>query len=995
MLRYKVKNATAKEVTLALESTCQSLLNATTLDKKLADYAFFPLCFVFRESKALPSRATEIALDCLQVLIERGWRQETSVEVCKQLLILFSILCVDDTTDGLKKDAAEGISIAAMRCINSLCLYAGNAVSALVASQTADIIPVLGHVISVILTSANEASAVELQVQAMQALIALESSLTEDRVLRSFLPGIVSGLTKILQPTTKSRRSYRVLEHSLQAMTIILQKTLGNHVTTNDANSQTEDTQNENDSWIATTSAQVKMALANIVGLRYHQKTEILEAIFLMCMKVVDDCSDVLGNCTSLMLETLACICCQDADVNIAKRDLSAMQRLLDSHVDLPDILRASAYDWISALPRVMLSTDDVKRARHIRLIITTYRILSCTNCDLSTLDRELAGSLQESTTASIKQAWNTSIQAADPCFPEVASLPNGLSLSKLARQFDSSALLSISQKDSLQDISVLVEAYESTIPSGVIKKQLAETIQGTKSDNSLACLFLSSRLFINATKKAMEIDEFLSYESSVDGDTENFMEVVYSYGVNVLSETAIEDDGDWRRQAMALEIVAWQSSYAKLYFQSELVDILYPVLERIGSRNALLREYAMTCLNMITRSCGFHSSRELVVQNADYLVNAIALKLNTFEISPQAPRVLSMMVQLCGPTLFPYLDDIVESVFAALACFHGYPRLAESLFEFLCSVVDVASNTSPLTIKSPGLDHQKMHQAPTSVGEVAALLQKRTSRMKLDANPALDTASGSDPVPNVPWETLNVSGNTGEEIGPEEGKGHGAGEQKPRSVDKTYSMVQSIVRLGQHYLTQESPKLRLWLLQLTSSGCNALASNEDEFLPLINDVWPVVVKRLYDPESYICIAANETLAKIFQTAGDFVSSRVELEWPEMRDLYQRTHAQIKGAKTGKGSLGTFTSANQIWEALLNMFIALIMYVRMEAETQDQLMEMLGPLVNTRQDIRMALEGLNADSLWLQLLLEHRNDGNLVELETPSMQGFSFTKIAA
>ncbi|MCJ1478196.1 hypothetical protein MMC13_006872 [Lambiella insularis] len=994
VLRYKTKNASAKEVILALETALQTLSTSTGLDTKLADYVFFPLSFVFRESKVLPSRATEIALDCLRILIEQGWQQNVGVEVCKQLLVLFGFLCGGDPIDGLSNVVTEGKSIAAVKCINSLCLHAPNAVSDLVASNESESIPVIGHTISSLLLSAREASAVELQVCAIQALNAMESCLFKKQMLRNFLPGIVSGLTKVLHPKTKLRRSYKVLECGLHAMTTILRKTLSNGNNSNQAKHTVEDTHNEDSSWIAATSAQVKQALANVVGLRYHERREVLEALFLLCMKVVDDCSNALGNCMSLMLETLACICCQDADLNTAEKDLLAMGRLLNRHVELPDLLKASTYDWISALPRVLQSTEAVKRLRHVRLITTAYRILSHTNSDLSVIDRALAVNLQESTIASIKQGSRISIQSLDTHLLQIAAAPYELPLSQIALRIDSLAILNSPQNHSLRDISLLVDAFDSTIPSTAIKKQLAESLQGKHSDQGLAYLWLSSKIFRHAAENEMKVVEFVDDPSDGNDSNKNFMEVVYSHCMKILSETAIEDEGQWRQQAVALEIIAWQSSYDKLRFRSELVDALYPILERLGSRNTVLRDHAMSCLNIVSRACGYQSASQLVIENADYLVNSVAVKLNTFEISPQAPQVLSMMVQLCGPTIIPYLDDVVETIFATLACFHGYPRLAESLFQFLRTIIDVASLTSSSTVERSGSDHQTTRRAPiTSVADVGNLLQKRVLCMDQNQRALLRFEFGSGPAANVPWEPSDLPVNTGENVVREATSNLEFTEKRQQLPTKSYLMIQSIVRLGQHYLTQESPKLRLWLLQLTTSSCNILASNEDEFLPLINDIWPAVVGRLYDPEAYICIAASETLAKISQAAGDFVSSRVEVEWSGMRDLYKRAHSQIKSPNEERGSFGNFGSAYQVWEALLRMFVTLVMNVRMEAEMEDEVMELLGPLVSSRRDVRDALESLNADTVWLQQSLKRCDHSDFVELAVPSMNGFSFSEL--
>lgn len=45
---------------------------------------------------------------------------------------------------------------------------------------------------------------------------------------------------------------------------------------------------------------------------------------------------------------------------------------------------------------------------------------------------------------------------------------------------------------------------------------------------------------------------------------------------------------------------------------------------------------------------------------------------------------------------------------------------------------------------------------------------------------------------------------------------------------------------------------------------------------PLVNDVWPVVVRRIYDNEPNVVLTAMNALSVVFRHAGDFVSTRVE-----------------------------------------------------------------------------------------------------------------------
>jgi hypothetical protein len=249
-------------------------------------------------------------------------------------------------------------------------------------------------------------------------------------------------------------------------------------------------------------------------------------------------------------------------------------------------------------------------------------------------------------------------------------------------------------------------------------------------------------------------------------------------------------------------------------------------------------------------------------------MVNAISLRLNTFDISPQAPQVLVMMIRLTGPTLLLYLDDIVGSIFAALDNFHGYHRLVEVLFSVLGEIVSAGSKSNQLQItNSPTttINHRKTAPPVPTISDIITLLSKKPNS-ESDALPHED-------FPRTPWKSAKTLLDEAEAPPPEEA------EQEEPSTEiekppptKTHKMLTSIARLSQHYLTSSSPVLRSKLLNLITTSSSALYTDEDAFLPLVNDIWPVVIARLYDSEPFVQISACQTISKLCECAGDFLS---------------------------------------------------------------------------------------------------------------------------
>src|SRR5690606_22271970 len=102
------------------------------------------------------------------------------------------------------------------------------------------------------------------------------------------------------------------------------------------------------------------------------------------------------------------------------------------------------------------------------------------------------------------------------------------------------------------------------------------------------------------------------------------------------------------------------------------------------------------------------------------YMVNSVALRLNTLDISPASTQVLTMMIRLTGPRLVPFLDDVVESIFAALENYHGYPLFVESLFSVLKELVNQAVKSDTLLLEDQKHSvpvHKKKRPQPEGIG--------------------------------------------------------------------------------------------------------------------------------------------------------------------------------------------------------------------------------------------------------------------------------------
>lgn len=956
-----------------------------SLDEKLADYVFFPLSHVFRDSKTLPARAVEIAVQCLQILVSHGWRDRIDYGLGKQLLILLTLLARGSAAEVKGNDVNEELSTSAFECLAAFFEVLGFPSSSTKGFTDIENIPVLGHAVTVTLDGILEGPSSKVQMAALHALHGLLFVVLDEQARISFFPGVISCLTKVLQPSSQSRRSYKILEASLTELGLLIRDVLGDDnaclrecETMTSSEISREKYKRPDEAHLKAWSAQVKLALANVTRLRHHSRPEIRNALFQLCVSVLEDCRESLSESTTMVVETLLVISSIGAADNDRKME-STVKSIMTTDAGTVDILKSSLHNWIIALPRIIQSNDDTAKGRIVRQISSSLKLIEELCVDSDVLQEAISSNLLTSIVSLIQLSPPRGIDQLDVTTTSQMFMPSRTSSTSIVFP----PILTDGHEDVLYKLQPVVERLTASPSSAAVARRMTESVRNSSGQEKIASLWLLLRFLDDQSSSHSSTDQFLDFGINSQDSELELLEHLYSVSLEILAQSADGAAPDWRLQALALEGVALQARRQGVGFRPELVDALYPVVERIGSGHIALRKHAMTCLNTLSIACGYNSSSDLVVANVDYLVNAVALKLNTFDISPQAPRVLLMMVNLCGPSLIPYLDDLVESIFAALASFHGYSRLVESLFSVLGTIVDEGRKAAaPILLGETAIsDQRRKKYSPITVADLAEALKSPKSIGLND-----EDHTQAYPVPSETGGSPTAA--TQEQQGSRQNKTLEAPSAPPPS--KTYTMVQAIARLGQHYLTNDSPMLRRQLLQLTATACTTLCRNEDEFLPVINDIWPVVVERLYDAEPYVSVAAADAVSTICERAGDFMSSRIESEWHELCKLYWKVRRRLQAEKRGSSGRGTYTPAYQVWDALVKLLIAIVSFVGLEAGMEDDTFDMLGDYINVRQDIREAITCLNPDAAWLETERQLQLHQGLERAPVPVMGGFVF-----
>ncbi|KAK2624803.1 hypothetical protein QTJ16_005996 [Diplocarpon rosae] len=978
-----------------LEEKCQR--TDGVFDEKLADYVFFPLSQILQRKKTYADRLSEVTIRCMSVLLKYGWRKSIALDLAKQLLILLTF--VAGGVPGKESNPPpEELLIEAYGALAALFRALANTPEGAASVVDSGTLPALGHCVTVVLDGVKHGPSAPAQLLALQALDAVWHCIKDPQALSNFLPGTVSALTKFLMPGTGARRSRKALVKGLEVLAHVFVSTVSDIRTRNIRNEKVPVAAAEADAeqrnltrpWLKATAGQIKLALSNVIRLRSHESVEVRKALNSLCITLLDECHDTLSEASAILVETCLTLSGVDVEDNLCERSTS-LADLASIHPILTDLIKNTVYNWVTSLPRVIQSNDDTAKHAALGQLSKAQGLLVELNLASPILEDALAMSLRDCITVTLEASpASTGVQEAvfDMNSQATISLTAEHALSC---QFRPIIMGEKSQRQTRDELIKVIGNFGTRQSQLSMASDMLEYARSASGPSLLSAYWLSSQILRSAESSNKDMDEFIQSSFTLSDEQETMNAELFSYSLSLLTNT---DDRilDWRLQAIALEVVADTAQRMDMGFRSELVDTLYPVVQLLGSPDSRLREHAITCLNIISRSCSYANARDLIVDNVDYMVNAISLRLNTFDISPQAPQVLIMMIRLTGPTLLPYLDDVVESIFAALDNFHGYQSLVDVLFSVLGEIVTVGSKPDQLCIgNAPSVIHRKSRPDPPSISQLLKLLIPKTI--------SKDAPSDHEAVPQRPWKSAKTLLDEADPTAknPDGFDGDGASVMEPALDNeiakppptKTYTMLQSISRLSQHHLTSSSAHLRTKLLALIRTSSPTLAFNEDAFLPLVNDIWPVLVARLYDPESYVRIAACETVEELCRCAGDFLSSRIRDEWSSMLELAKESKAKAESERKGYGSRGVHSQIIKVWDGVASLLSTVVEHVRVEDEMFDDVVDVLGSLVWERRSVRDALSAVNADAVWLALQINGRSR----RVETPVMGEFKFAAV--
>ncbi|CAB4439024.1 unnamed protein product [Rhizophagus irregularis] len=791
-------------------------------------------------------------------------------------------------------------------------------------------------------------------------------------------------------------------------------------------------------SWLKATKLQIKILISQIFTIRNHSAWQLRLAFVKFSYKLLSCSAKCLDNCVPILIETLVFYLNDDYEqVSIPCRQNLNMLRLHSQFKNFTPILKENFDTWLTSLPRYLVGLDENAKFNALSLIAGFTSLLgsdiqTVLNFSLQRVSDGLLSAL-EFDTSDVQVVENRLIIGQYDSIEDEHTISSDFDSKCIVPSFSQPQYKHIREQRVRTCISLVLRlfGYFSNL-SFLIDHFLAYFRDKEFKRFYAQCIFVIKEILLGAA--GIDIGKTSSFEySKIVMKPANALQDVKRIARSILREyiesdvirglinidpatKAVFDSNRSKsveRKILAtsnvsiesqnlivlvncfiLEGIAAISRILGMEFRVELMDALYPILEKVGENNMLIHETADITLAHVSIWCGYSSKKALVLENVDYLVNVVSQKLNQVIVNPQTPQVLTAMIHVVGPPVLPFIDDSIEEIFDALDSYHMKPYLLNQLVNVLFAVIitisesvkkemeeeqeEVNCNYNPLEneieiskeiaefvsqYKTENERETKTSRSNATLEEIGQyFLEHRESKKKLEETEYNELEDHDDNIKGE-HDSTSASHNNEEDL------------DKKSNPTKSQLICLKIIDKLLHFLTASSPQLRSLVLDVIRISLPVLKSIPKELYPLVHRIWPSVLNRLKDQEPYVVLSAVRLIQGISISSGDFFTSRVVQDvWPSFQQLLRQQSVKdedYSGIATTK-----YSRSHKLKKSILETMKIVISEEVLSNQILFQIMdnmwqflseEVHEELQNSAIELFKELAKRNADATWLIL----------------------------
>ncbi|XP_062871338.1 TELO2-interacting protein 1 homolog [Trichomycterus rosablanca] len=840
------------------------------------------------------------------------------------------------------------------------------------------------------------------------------------RTLASFLPGIIRSLSHVISGDV--RQGHAVTVKAMRVWYTTVGLVMADDQLQNAATETVESPElgrvvqlvvKRTDSWRKSTSERLVLALQKVISYTSaHQHWRVRLELVNLSDHLLTHCSRSLPECTGPLLESLVGAV-NDEEPRVKRRcdavlgEVSRRNQAIGGQA-LADVLSENLHSLTTSLPRLMRTTDDKRKLFIINVFLGYLKILGpqvnfvlTSAAHLHRISKALMQVLELDVT-------DVRIVEERSCAPLANLGPDAYDVQKQRKYFlyftDEKIFSALKQICRMLgrygNLYLLVDHFlELYKESSIYRKQAAlvlnevitgaagigtnrdESITDGSADNAdtpsgvsqedLKCAITSiieeyislnnwhlPTLVEDAHEEQQETrpSSVPSFLSSCNGSS---LQLVPTSNTGLKAPTLHQLNSNIWQICIQLEGIGSFALALGTDFCPLLMTSLYPVLEKAGDASLLVSQSALSTMRNLCVACDYGSPKDLVISNADYLLNDVSLNLGRLGTHPHAPRVLAVMFTHSDADLLPLVADVVQDVLTALDLSYEQRSLQ------FCSVLHSLMKALVRWFPSSTGEHSESSRVTSHTNNPAP---PNLQQFLLDYRRQKDLAEGigaeeDDPSDEDVRPAAAPQGEVEEDEGPD---------VKPE-LPLHASLTKDVMERCVHLLSQPSLAVRLKVLDIVELCVLVLSEVENELLPMVHRCWPALLQRLTNDDPLAIPRAFRVLCVLGETCGDFLRKRVSKEV-----LPRLTSSLSRQAETSarSGPLYTHTLAYKLQLAVLQGLGPLCVRLDLVDSDLDHIIEACLPYLSCRQPIRLqeaclsvfrSLMHLDPDACWFAL----------------------------
>jgi predicted nicotinamide N-methyase len=446
--------------------------------------------------------------------------------------------------------------------------------------------------------------------------------------------------------------------------------------------------------------------------------------------------------------------------------------------------------------------------------------------------------------------------------------------LSKIGTYVDGRMLL-----EYLTEFTMLGTENASTIRSNVSNNGLANNLDWRHA-SPCECIFMSNSIIYGAKDQLTNNFVENCLKNTVNSKLWRFMEYNYYQNIddprrrkqnkmvpiNLLTTSAnLKKPRQTMLQHSEHVIISslfFQrlASIAEIYsdvFKINLLDIVYPLLEKLSDDDPIIQQNALYCIKRVCLACDYTSVNHLIEANVDYVIDSICSRLNFLNIYPTTPRVIRSVVKHTvgglDATYGGLLKEIVQTLLSALDA----EVVQQNTFSFITesNILGVLLHAVEdlMACLSEYIEERKEHVLEKEINKD---LKAKIIKLSTPMEGLLKEI--------IAWETilsnLDEDGDTDEnndgvqgkasEIEEQNADSEEASDTKPFKMEREVS--QKIITKLCIFLPESPCILQCKIIKSIVYGLQVLQYNEKQLLPTVAEVWKHLISRFHTVSNHM-----------------------------------------------------------------------------------------------------------------------------------------------